>query len=66
MKHPTSNECFKFLEETGYNPEDMFPILRLFIADEYQRDNSVLERLKVLLEEMKVAKKELEDSECQQ
>lgn len=49
--HPVSAEYFRFTDDTGLT--DMGPILRMFIVEEYDRDPSILERLKNHLDEFR-------------
>jgi hypothetical protein len=50
--HPTSKLIFDFLHKTGMRGEDLYPFLRLFIANEYDNDNTVAERLAPFLDEV--------------
>jgi hypothetical protein len=53
--HPTSGEIFDFIDKAGYTEGEMFFTLRVFIANEYDRDPTILERLKGYLKELKEA-----------
>ena len=60
MIHPTSKEIFDFEDSSDYTSNQIFVILRMFIAAEYDRDPTVLDRLKVWLAKMGTAKEETE------
>lgn len=48
-----TKEIFQFMDETGYTAGDMFPILRVFIANESELNPAVIDRLKNWLLEIK-------------
>jgi hypothetical protein len=50
--HPTSKLIFDFQDSSGYSPWGVSAVLRLFIADEYDRDPTVKDRLEKWLNEM--------------
>jgi len=56
--HPTSKLIFDFLNKTGMQGENLYPFLRLFIANEYDRDSTVAERLAPFLDEVAEAWKD--------
>ena len=60
VEHPTSKVIWDFLDQTGYSEADVYAHLRVFIATEFGRDPSILDRLQAYLREAKQAKEDIE------
>jgi hypothetical protein len=56
-------EKWKFIDQAGYTEGEMFFVLRVFIASEYDRDTSVLERLNAYFKELKEANEGLKKAQ---
>ena len=59
--HPTSEEIFDFIDKAGYTESEMFFTLRVFIANEYDRDPTILERLKEFFKILKDADNDIKN-----
>lgn len=63
MIHPTTKLIWDAMDSLKIPPAAMYGYLRLFIAHEYNRDNSVAERLTEALQEVAEAHADLEKPE---